>query len=132
MPTITDDARELLEGRNFVHVATLMEDGSPQVTPVWVDVDGDEVLINTAVGRLKDRNLRRDGRVALSLTDPENPYRALTIRGEVVEMIEGDEAERHIDALAKKYLDAEVYPYRQAGERRVKVRIRPERVSLGG
>jgi len=131
MAEIPESARELLEKPNFAHLATLMEDGSPQVTPVWVDVEGDDVLINTARGRVKDRNLRRDARVALSVADVDNPYMPLAIRGRVTEMIDGSEADEHINALAKKYLGEDEYPFRQPGEERIKVRIAPEKVSYG-
>lgn len=131
MTEIPDEGRKVLEGKNLAHVATLMEDGSPQVTPVWVSLDGDRVLINTAVGRLKDKNLRRDARVAISAVDPENPYAPLLIRGRVAEMIEGDEADEHINALAKKYLDEDEYPFRQPGEERIKLVIEPQQASYG-
>jgi PPOX class probable F420-dependent enzyme len=122
------EARHLLEEKAFAHVATLMEDGSPQVSPVWIDREDDAVVFNTAAGRLKDRNLRRDPRVAISITDAENPYENLLIRGRAVEITEHD-ADEHIDRLAKRYLDADEYPYRQPGEVRLKVRVLPERVS---
>jgi len=105
-----------------------MPDGSPQVTPVWCDFDGAHVLVNSARGRVKDRNMRRDPRVALVILDPDNPYRYLEVRGRVVEITE-DGAEAHIDRLAQKYLGVERYPYRQPGEVRVLYKIRPERVS---
>jgi PPOX class probable F420-dependent enzyme len=102
-----------------------MPDGSPQSTPVWVDVEGDEIVINTAEGRAKARNLREDPRVALSATDPDNPYEAVIVRGWVTDMTH-EGADEHIDRLAKKYLDRERYPFRQRGEQRVKVYITPE------
>lgn len=122
------EARHLFEEKAFAHVATLMEDGSPQVSPVWIDREDDSVVFNTAAGRLKERNLHRDPRVAISITDTENPYENLLIRGRAVEIAE-DGADAHIDRLAKRYLDADEYPFRQAGEVRLKVRVRPERVS---
>lgn len=125
---IPSEARHLLEEKAFAHVATLMEDGSPQVSPVWIDREGDAVVFNTAAGRLKDVNLRHDPRVGISITDPENPYENLLIRGRVVEITERD-ADEHIDRLAKRYLDADEYPFRQPGEVRLRVRVRPERVS---
>jgi PPOX class probable F420-dependent enzyme len=118
-------AKSIIEKKTFAHLATLMPDGSPQVTPVWVDHDGDRVVINTAEGRAKPRNMRNDPRVALSATDPDNPYEAVIIRGRVVEMT-GDGADEHIDAMAKKYLDQDRYPFRQSGEQRLKVYIEPE------
>ena len=108
-----------------------MPDGSPQVTPVWVDYDGSLVRVNSAKGRLKDKNMRRDKRVALSIQDPENAYRYIAVRGEVVEITEQG-ADAHIDALAKKYLGKERYPFRGAGEVRVIYKIRPEKVSTSG
>ncbi len=120
-------AMHLLEGRSFAHVATLMEDGSPQVSPVWVDHEDGLVVFNTADGRLKPRNLRRDPRLAISIIDADNPYESLLIRGRVVEIAEQG-ADEHIDALAKRYTGAEEYPNRQPGEVRLIVRVRPERV----
>jgi len=108
-----------------------MPDGSPQVTPVWFDFDGTHVRINSAKGRVKDRNMRRNGRVALAIQDPENPYRYLGMRGRVEEITETG-ADAHIDSLAKKYLGQDRYPNRQPGEVRVIYRIRPERVSSMG
>jgi PPOX class probable F420-dependent enzyme len=119
--------RDILDKRAFAHLATVGPDGTPQVTPVWVDFDGSHVRINTARGRVKERNLRRAPRVALSVQDPDNPYRYVQIRGRVVEMTE-EGADAHIDALARKYLGQERYPYRRPGEVRVMVKILPERV----
>jgi PPOX class probable F420-dependent enzyme len=118
-------AKSIIEKKTFAPLATLMPDGSPQVTPVWVDHDGDRVVINTAEGRAKPRNMRNDPRVALSATDPGNPYEAVIIRGRVVGMTP-DGADEHIDAMAKKYLDRDRYPFRQSGEQRLKVYIEPE------
>ncbi len=123
--------RDLLQKRIFADLGTVMPDGSPQVTPVWFDMDGDYIRINSAKGRLKDKNMRRDPRVALSLIDPENPYRHLGIRGKVVEITEKG-ADAHIDALAKKYLGLDTYPNRQPGEVRVIYRIKPLRVATMG
>ncbi len=117
---------DLFEKRVFASLATLMPDGTPQVTPVWIDFDGRHVLVNTAVGRQKDRNLQREPRVAVMLLDPDNPYRYLEIRGRVVDrVLEG--ADQHIDRMARKYLGADQYPYRQPGEVRVIFRIEPEK-----
>src|SRR5688572_11130470 len=91
---------DLLQKRAFAHLATLMPDGQPQVTPVWVDFDGNHIRINSARGRLKDRNMRRDPRVTLTLQDPDNPYRYLEVRGRVIDIAE-DGADVHIDSLAK-------------------------------
>ena len=122
---------DLLAKKSFAHLATLMPDGAPQSTPVWCDYDGTHVLINSARGRQKDKNMKRGSRVALSLLDPENPYRYLEIRGEIVEVTE-DGAEEHIDKMAMKYLGVDRYPYRTAGEIRVLYKIRPEHTTSMG
>ncbi len=123
--------RDLLEKKAFAHLTTLMADGSPQVTPVWVDLHGAHVRVNSAKGRMKDKNMRRDPRVALSIQDPQNPYRYLEIRGKVVEITEAG-ADAHIDALAKKYMGLDAYPNRQPGEQRVIYKIEPQRFSTMG
>ena len=130
--SITDPSiAKLFEGKNFAFLATLMRDGSPQVTPTWVDIDknNDTILVNTARGRIKHRNISRDPRVAISLIDSLNPYDMVTVRGRVVEQIRGKNADEHIDKLAKKYLDEEKYPRRRPGEERVLLRIKPELVA---
>lgn len=125
MARLTETARELLKGRNFGHLATVMKDGSPQASPIWVDAENDYVVVNTAVGRLKERNMRRDPRVALSVVDHYDPYTKLHLRGRVVQMIEGDEAWAHIDSLNRRYHQTDrPYP-RRAGQQRVKVWIEP-------
>lgn len=128
---IPDKYRDLFTKRAFASLGTLMPDGSPQVTPVWCDIEGDLVIVNTAKGRQKDRNMRRDPRVALAIIDPENPYRYLEIRGRIVEITENGAAE-HIDKMAKKYLDKEKYPFAQPGEKRVIYKIDIERASPHG
>ena len=115
----------------FAHLVTLMPDGSPQVTPVWVDLDGNTVIVNTAKGRLKDRNMKRDPRVALAVSDPANPYRYVQVRGRVSDVTENG-GDAHIDKMAKKYLNQDSYPYRQSGEVRVIYRITPEHVQAYG
>jgi PPOX class probable F420-dependent enzyme len=115
----------------FAHLVTLMPDGSPQVTPVWVDLDGNTVIVNTAKGRLKDRNMKRDPRVALAVSDPANPYRYVQVRGRVSDITENG-GDAHIDKMAKKYLNQDSYPYRQPGEVRVVYRITPEHVQAYG
>ncbi len=123
--------KTILKQPVLVHFTTVMADGSPQTSPVWVDIDGDDILVNSAVGRVKDKNVRRDPRVAVSAVDPENPYHALMVRGRVVD-ITTDGADDLIDALAKKYLDKDKYPFRAPGEVRVTYRIRPEKVGTMG
>jgi PPOX class probable F420-dependent enzyme len=108
-----------------------MPNGSPQVTPVWFDFDGTHIRINSAKGRVKDRNMRRDPRVALSLIDPENSYRYLEIRGRVVDITETG-AVAHIDALAKTYMGLDTYPFHQPGVTRVIYKIEPLRCSAMG
>ena len=119
---------DLFEKRAIAHVATLMPDGSPQVTPVWIMREGDLLVINSARGRLKDRNLRRDGRIAIEIMDPENTGRYLTVRGTVIEITEAD-GDAIIDALSLKYTGNPSYKWRSPSEIRVTYRIRPERVS---
>ena len=126
--SIPDKFFDLFQKRAFANLATLMPDGSPQVTPVWIDFDGVHILVNSAEGRQKDRNMNRDRRVALSILDPDNPYRYVQVRGKVVDItLEG--AEEHIDKMAEKYLDKEKYPYRRKGERRVLYKIKIDYVS---
>src|SRR5882762_1697111 len=111
MATIPASHADLLKKPAFANLATLNADGSPQVTPVWVDFDGKNVLINTAKGRVKTRNLEREKRVALSIADPENPYRYVGIQGRVTAMTEAG-ADAHIDKMAMKYMGKEKYPLR--------------------
>jgi PPOX class probable F420-dependent enzyme len=125
---IPDAFKDILQKKAFVHLATRMADGSPQASPVWVDTEGDYILINSAKGRLKDRNIRADPRVALSVTDPDNPYRALMLRGKVVKITE-EGAEDHIDKMAQKYFGKDRYPYRVEGEVRVIYYIEPTKVA---
>jgi PPOX class probable F420-dependent enzyme len=133
--TITDPSiAKLFEGKNFAFLATLMKDGSPQVTPTWVDIDknSNTILVNTARGRIKHRNISKDPRVAVSVIDSSNPYEMVTVRGKVIEQIKGKGADEHIDKLAKKYLGKEKYPRRAPGEERVLLRIKPELVARMG
>jgi len=129
--TIPDNFKDLFQKKAFASLATVMPDGSPQVTPVWFDWDGSHLRINSAKGRVKDRNMRRTPRVALAILDPDNPYRHLAIRGRVVEVTEQG-ADAHIDALAKKYLGQDRYPHRRPGEVRVIYKVQPERVAAMG
>jgi len=128
MAAIPDEAKHLFENKDFAHIATLNADGSPQNSAVWIGLDGDLVTFNTAEGRLKTKNVARDGRVAISVVNQENPYENLIIQGKVVELAH-DGADDDIDALAKRYLDADSYPFRQDGEVRVIVKIEPEKVN---
>jgi len=123
----SDQIAKLFNCKNLVYVATLMRDGSPQVTPTWVDVEGDIILVNTAEGRVKQRNLSRDPRVAISVVDHSNPYEMVTIRGRVVEQTNNG-ADEHLNKLAKKYLGLDEYPFRRAGEKRVILKIQPQRI----
>ncbi len=128
---IPEPFKDLFTKTAFAHLATVMADGRPQVTPVWCSFDGTLVWINSAKGRLKDKNMRRNKNVALSILDPDNPYRYLAIQGEVMEITETD-ADAHINALAKKYLGKDQYPYRAPGEVRVIYKIRPDKISTMG
>ncbi len=125
---LTDSARKLLEGKNLLYIGTINRDGTPQITPVWVDTDGTHVLVNTAVGRVKQKNVTRDPRVTLALNTPTDFYDVALIRGRVIEQISGPQADKHIDKLAKKYIDKDVYPWHNANEKRVILKIKPERV----
>lgn len=129
--SIPEAYKDLFQKRAFANLATLMPDGRPQVSPVWCDLDGSHIRINSAKGRVKDKNMRRNKKVALSITDPDNPYRHLDVQGEVVEITERG-ADEHINALAKKYLGKDQYPFRQPGEVRVMYRIRPDKVTQMG
>jgi PPOX class probable F420-dependent enzyme len=127
MVHLTDHAKALLDGKNFPCVATLMPDGSPQVAPVWVERDGDDIIINATVKRQRYRNLRRDPRVAVTVFDMSNPYSKVIIRGRAVE-ITTQGGEEHIDKLSTKY-HGRKYDYHKTDEPRVIIRIRPERIS---
>jgi PPOX class probable F420-dependent enzyme len=131
MKQIPQSHADILAKPAFAHLSTVMSDGSPQASAVWVDTDGSSIVVNSAEGRLKDRNMRRDPRVAISVTDPDNPYRSLMIRGRVVK-ITNDGADEHINRMAKKYMGVDVYPFRQPGEVRVLYYIEPERVAVMG
>ena len=128
---IPEKHRDLFNKKAFASLATVMPDGRPQVTPVWVDYDGTHVLVNTAKGRVKDRNMKRDPRVSLAVIDPDNPYHYLEVRGRVVEITE-EGADQHIDKMAKKYLGQDKYPSRKPDEVRVLYKIEPEKISSMG
>jgi PPOX class probable F420-dependent enzyme len=123
--------KELLQGKNFCQVATIRPDGAPHVAPVWVDVQEGRAVLNTAEGRVWPRNLERDPRVTLTVQNMENPYEYVTIRGRVAKRTH-EGADAHIDAMAKKYLDKDEYPFRQPGEQRVIIQVEPEHVHVYG
>jgi PPOX class probable F420-dependent enzyme len=128
MASLTPEQRKLFEEKNFAFIATLNKDGSPQVTPTWVDTDGKNILINTANTRQKFPNVKRDPRVSVSLIDQTDPYKAIFVKGKVVSIQQGDVAENHIDKMAKKYLGQDKYPYRQPDEKRILLTIEPSKV----
>ena len=125
MAETLDTWRDLVESKKtFAHIATLMPDGTPQSTPVWIDYKNGKVLVNSAKGRVKVRNLKAGSPVAISITDPDNPYRYVQIRGKVSRVTE-EGASAHIDSLAKKYLGQDKYPWSRPGEVRVTFEITP-------
>jgi PPOX class probable F420-dependent enzyme len=127
MATLSDDDVDLLTRKNFAHVAVIRPDGTPHVTVTWIDAADGAVLVNTAVGRVKDRYVRRDPRVSVTLHDEQDPYRWLRIDGVVDEFVTGEEADTHIDALNQRYHDGERWTY-TPGQERVIYRIKPERI----
>lgn len=130
--TIPDNFKDLLTTKlTFAHLGTVMKDGTPQVTPVWFSYDGTQVLLNSAKGRVKDRNMRARPHVALSIIDPDNAYRYLQIIGKITDITEQG-ADAHIDALAKKYMGQDTYPFRQPGEERVIYKVTPGKVQSMG
>lgn len=120
--------RKLFEGKNLAFVSTLMKDGHPHITPTWIDIQDGHIFVNTAIGRIKQKNVSRDPRLSISIVDQNNPYDMVTVRGRVIGQITGDAADEHIDKLAKKYLGKDKYPNRAPGEKRVILKIKPERV----
>ena len=125
--TITPEIEKLLKGKNFASIATLMKDGSPQVSITWIDYDGTDILVNTAEGRLKTNNAWRDSRVAIVVAEECNLYNSVNIRGKVVEY-DTDDADEHIDKLAKQYFGLDKYPRQSPDEKRIILKIKPERV----
>jgi PPOX class probable F420-dependent enzyme len=121
---IPSQFEDLFQKKTFAALATLMPDGTPQVTPVWIDYDGKQLIVNSARGRQKDKNMKQGAPVAVALIDPDNPYRHLQVRGRVAEVTEKG-ADEHIDRMAKKYLGKDKYPFRQPGEVRVIYKIEP-------
>ena len=128
--SIPEKFQDLLEKKSFAHLGTIMPNGEPQVSPVWWDFDGTHLLVNSARGRQKDKNMKRDPRVSFEVSDPENPYRHMEIRGRVVEITE-DGAREHIDKMAQKYLGKEKYPV-YPNEVRVLYKIAIEKVNTMG
>jgi len=126
---LTAGMEKLLREKAYCQIATTMPDGSPQLTETWVDTDGRHILINTSQGRQKERNVRRDPRVAVQVFEPNNDYRIFSLRGRVVEITE-DGADAMIDRSAKKYLGLDTYPMRQPGEVRVILKILPDKVIM--
>ena len=124
---LTETAIKLIDGKNFAYLATLLPDGSPHVTPMWVDHEGDMLLMNTAVGRVKQRNITRDPRVSITIVDSNNPYDRIVIHGRVVNQTEQG-AEAHIDKLAKKYTGANKYQKTSPNERRIIIKIEPLKI----
>jgi PPOX class probable F420-dependent enzyme len=126
---LSGPARELLARPVLATLATIAADGSPQISPLWIDVDGDDLVINTAQGRAKARNLERSPRVAICVIDPDNPFNVVAVHGTVVEVTTNG-ADEHIDALAKKYMGVDTYPMRTEGEVRLKIKIRTDRIAM--
>ena len=127
---LPDGFMDLFEKKSYAHLATLSSDGTPHVTPVWVDSDGTHVIVNTAKGRVKANNMAERPQVGIEIMDPENNYRYMSVQGRVVEMIDDDRAEDHIHKMAQRYMDKERYPdsMRFPDEVRVKVLIAPTNV----
>ena len=128
---LSEKSRALIARPVLASLATLNPDGSPQITPLWVDLDGDDVVFNTAQGRKKARNLERDARVAVTVIDPDDQYNVVAFRGTVID-VTTDGADADIDALAKKYLGVDTYPMRSEGEVRIRVTVRTDHIAMGG
>ena len=124
---IDDKVIKLFSAKNLVFIATVMKDGSPQLSPVWANYDDGFILVNTAEGRIKHKNILRDSRVAVSVTSNDNPLDMTTIRGTVVEIISDDEY-NHADKLTKQYMDREHYPFKCDDEKRIILKIKPHKV----
>ena len=124
---LSENSRRLIARPVLATLATVSADGSPQATPLWIEVDGDDLLVNTARGRAKERNIERDPRVAITVIDPDDQYNVVVVRGTVID-VTTEGADAHIDRLANKYLGVDEYPMRSAEETRVTVRIRTDRI----
>ncbi|KUN09242.1 oxidoreductase [Streptomyces yokosukanensis] len=125
---LNEQVRKRLHDPNFWYVATVTPDGAPHVTPMWVGLEDDLIVLNTSVGRIKEENLRSDARVHLSHADADNPYDRVQISGRAMRFVKGEEAERGMDRLTRKYLGLDRYPWLIEGEQRVHIFIEPERV----
>jgi PPOX class probable F420-dependent enzyme len=128
---LSEKARALIARPVLASLATLNPGGSIQITPLWVDLDGDDVVFNTAQGRKKARNLERDGRVAVTVIDPDDQYNVVAFSGTVTD-VSTEGADAHIDALAKKYLGVDTYPMRREGEVRIRVTVRTDHIAMQG
>jgi PPOX class probable F420-dependent enzyme len=128
---LSEKARALIARPVLASLATLNPDGSPQITPLWIDLDGDDVIFNTAQGRKKARNLERDARVAVTVIDPDDQYNVVAFQGTVTD-VATDGADAHIDALAKKYLGVDSYPMRREGEVRLRITVRTDHIAMQG
>ena len=128
---LSEKARALIARPVLASLATLNPGGSIQITPLWIDRDGDDVVFNTAQGRKKARNLERDGRVAVTVIDPDDPYNVVAFSGTVTD-VSTEGADAHIDALAKKYLGVDTYPMRREGEVRIRVTVRTDHIAMQG
>ncbi|WP_250292686.1 PPOX class F420-dependent oxidoreductase [Frankia sp. CiP1_Cm_nod1] len=126
MATLNEDARNLLSRPVHAWVTTLRPDGAPHSTVVWVDADGDEIIFNTAVGRAKERHLRKDPRISIGVLDPDDAYHLVSVSGTA--RLEADGADAVIDRLAKKYLGVDSYPFRRPDEQRITVRVEPRHI----
>ncbi|MGH9110121.1 MAG: PPOX class F420-dependent oxidoreductase [Acidimicrobiales bacterium] len=127
--SLNDAGRALIDRPVIATLATVATDGGPQATPLWIEVEGDDLMVNTAQGRAKARNVERDHRVAVTVIDPGNPYNVVVVRGTVTE-VTTDGADAHIDRLAKKYLGVDSYPMRRPDETRITVRIRTDHIVM--
>lgn len=125
---LSNKARTLIERPVIANVATVDSKGRPQLTPVWIDLEGDDLVFNTAKSRAKYANLEQNPHVSISIVDPDDPYNVVVVRGSAMPTVEG--ADAHIDSLAKKYLGVDTYPMRKPGEIRVKYRVRPDNVVM--
>jgi PPOX class probable F420-dependent enzyme len=128
---LSEKARALIARPVLASLATLNPDGSPQITPLWVDLDGDDVVFNTSQSRKKARNLERDGRVAVTVIDPDDAYNVVAFRGHVTE-ITTDGADAHVDAMAKKYLGVDSFPGRREGDARIRIIVRVDHIAMQG